>query len=295
MRNKFYFLIAVMIVASQAVSQIMVNKTWEQLAGAPDPDVDWSESRVDIAGKLVTVGNTFNESDENYNFYISKVNPETGEPYWEVEWNGPDDMDDYATGLHMTSDAIYVCGLAKYSSNASDWIVLKLDPQDGSTIWTYTHDDQLALSAAPADIIVDTLDVFVTGAVLKSSTSSDYLTMRLDKEYGTLVWSEDYDYDNFYDVGVRMAMSNDYVYVTGASGSDWDDAQITTLRYNKSDGSNGSATTFYNPSEYIDLPTDLEVDLDGNVYVCGKFDTGSSIDIVTIKLDEVLDTVWTAS
>lgn len=297
--KKVYMLVVALALINATIfsqTQTIVNLNWQQETGLPSEDFDYSTSKRDANGDLLTIGNTYNESDENYNFLIHKQDSETGEPIWSVEWDSTNDMDDYATALWVTNDAIYVCGAAKFSSTATNWIVLKLDASDGSIIWTYVHSDYYAISAAPADIMVYDDDVFVTGAVLKGTTSSNYLTMSLDKDSGNSNWSQEYDYDNVYDAGIKMTADTGYVFVTGVSGSEWEDAQITTLRYDASDGSDGTVHTLYNATDYIDVPTDMVRTNSGDLFIVGNVGTqNNGTDIKLIKLNSSLEVIWTST
>jgi hypothetical protein len=271
----------------------LINKTWQRVTGFPSIALDWSASKEDANGNVIMVGNIFNETSQNLDFYIVKLSRNYGSVLWETYWNGTSNHDDYATDVAISGSNIYVCGAAGNSTNASDLIVLKLNDSDGSVVWTYSY--TAGLYDVPSCIAVGSSnDVYVTGATATASTSSDYLTIKLNESDGTQAWASTYNNSSSYDAGVRLSIGSGQVYVTGASGSSWSNSRITTISYDKSGGVQLAVKQITNPNSYIDAPTDIVTDADENVYLCGKYKTTMSVDAKVVKLDSDLNILWEA-
>jgi hypothetical protein len=249
----FGCLLFVNVIHAQLNTQL-INKTWQRVTGYPSIALDWNASKEDANGNVIMVGNSFNETSQNLDFYIVKVSRHDGSVLWETYWNGTYNHDDYATDVAISGSNIYVCGAAGNATNASDLIVLKLDDSDGSVVWTYSY--TAGLYDVPSCIAVGSSnDVYVTGATATASTSSDYLTIKLNESDGTQGWVSTYNYSNSYDAGVRLSIGSGQVYVTGAGGSSWSNTRITTISYDKSGGTQLALKHITNPNSYIDAPT----------------------------------------
>ncbi|MFN0033177.1 MAG: S8 family serine peptidase [Flavobacteriales bacterium] len=274
-------------------AQTVINETWQRLTGAPDPNINWSASAIDGDNNLINAGNTESGSSENLNMHIVKLAGTDGTVLWEVEWNSQSNADDYATDVVTTSDAVYVCGASVTSLTDIVFVTFKLDLTDGELLWYYEYDEGIANIPSSLEVIEND-GVYVAGSTTSVNTSSDYLALKLDEDDGEEVWAQTYDYSEDYDLGVRLKVNNETAYVTGVSGTSWTDTEITTVAFDRFTGSFIGVSNIPNPSDFIDTPTDITTDVEGNVYISGKYHNGDDYDMKVIKLDYQLNLVWQA-
>ncbi len=87
--------------------------------------------------------------------------------------------------------------------------------------------------------------------------------------------------------------NNKNSYVTGSSKGAGSDFDYYTIKYD-SNGAVQWSHRYNGPGNYIDEPTDIEVDISGNVYVTGySFGNGTDYDFATIKYNSNGVVQWT--
>ncbi len=276
-----------------ANAQTVINTTWSRVTGTPNPTFNWSASDTDAGNNVINAGNTLGAGSQDLNMHIVKLDDADGSVLWETEWTSQGSYNDYASDVVVGSDAVYVCGASVVSSLDVVCVILKLDLDDGELLWTYTYDTGLMNIPSSIEWVAND-GIYFCGSTTSVNTSSDFMAGRLYDYDGSEAWTQTYDYSQDYDLGVRMRVNSQSVYVTGVSGSSWTDTEITTLAFNKFSGSLTGVSNIPNPSDYIDMPTDITTDIAGNVYICGKYGTGTSCDMKVIKLDDDLDMIWEA-
>ncbi|MFN0033339.1 MAG: SBBP repeat-containing protein, partial [Flavobacteriales bacterium] len=274
-----------------ASAQTVINETWSRVTGYPNPNFNWSASDTDAGNNVINAGNTLGAGSQLLNMHIVKLDDADGSVLWEEEWTSQGSYNDYASDVVVGSDAVYVCGASVISSTDVVCVILKLDLDDGELLWTYTYNT--GLINIPSSIeYVSSDGIYFCGSTTSVSTSSDFMVGHLYDSDGLEDWTQTYDYSQDYDLGVRMRVNSQTVYVTGVSGSSWTDTEITTLAFNKFSGSLVGVNNIPNPSDYIDMPTDITTDIAGNVYICGQYGTGTSCDMKVVKLDDELEMLW---
>jgi hypothetical protein len=149
-------------------------------------------------------------------------------------------------------------------------------------------------------IAIDSLGyIYVTGGSIEDTIAkSDCTTIKYDSG-GNQIWVSRYNGPmNEGEAGVDLALDAlGNVYVTGRSvknGSDIDPDYLT-LKYNIAGNLLWSA--IYNgPGDSIDMPSDIAVDVFGNVYVTGRSwghpDSFSDYDWATVKYDSGGNELW---
>jgi uncharacterized delta-60 repeat protein len=145
-----------------------------------------------------------------------------------------------------------------------------------------------------ADIIVDAAgNVYVAGGSTGSGTSSDYATIKYNKD-GSRIWVRRYDGPSHGSDGVvAMAMdASGNICVAGTStgsGTGWDYA---TIKYNN-DGSELWVARFDGGGIFYEEVRGMAVDATGNVYVTGFNDgSGTYNDYTTIKYSTDGSELW---
>jgi hypothetical protein len=174
------------------------------------------------------------------------------------------------------------------SSLHPDFIVVKYDPADGSTVW----ETNWGVSGGdfPSDMEIDAGgDIFVTGTGINFNDM--FSTIRLSGADGSLLWQA-YDAAGFHDYAVSLYLDGQGgVFITGGSDPDGDISNFNDNFFTvKRDAATGSPiwTHLYgaNCVGCFDQPSDVIVDLAGNVFVAGGTSSPPySGDMVTFVLD----------
>lgn len=246
--------------------------------------------------------------DEIYNFIAQGPPPDEppdppGTPTlaWTSYFDNNVHSSDYNGMLGRDSQGnIYLGGttFTDAESGNTDIVLIKND-QNGNILWSRTFNGSANYKEALRDMNVDSNgNIYLTGYTYSLPAngglrSYDYVTLKYDTN-GNLLWSRTYEktvgYDDFPTSLKIDSVGN--VYVTGYS---WDVNVYTdyaTLKYD----TNGNLlwakrfTTIQG-----EMPNEVEIDLNGNVYVTGLSQNGSqggSNDMLTIKYDSSGQQLW---
>lgn len=276
-----------------AQNQVLVNIVNQQQFGAPNA-YDWGASALDASGNYYTVGHT-NLSGTTASLLLVKQGTD-GELAWQQTFTPSPGTDCYGIGL--TTDAngnIYAIGASKGSTGGFDFVVLKYAPT-GTKLW-----HQVLAGAANGDDIPTGIvcgpagtQVYVTGARSGSGGLYDYWTHCLNGPDGSVVWSAVYDYAGLHDAPAALRLDgfgNPVVAgVSAASGLNW---ELATVKYNASNGQQLSANRVSNNGIGIYLPSGLDLDGSGNMYVTGTTATSlTEFDIKTVKINSDFTLGW---
>jgi len=234
-----------------------------------------SESAVDVvadaAGNVYVAGNTTGDGGD---VQVVAFDP-SGALRWRTIWDGPTfapfSQDSAREIAFDPSGDLVVLVHGIWTSQLPDYVVLKLDPADGSFHWVANWGGNGTESAA--DMEVDAAgDVYVTGTGI--DLTDKYSTIKLDGTDGSLIW-QFYDSAALDDSAFALALDgNGGVYVTGAVDPDGNLSNFNDDIYTvKRLASTGALvwTHRYGAScvGCLDRPTDVIVDSFGNAFVVG--------------------------
>lgn len=214
--------------------------------------------------------------------------------------NGGTTTVDFSTNIDFVRDVaiddagyLYVTGFCNGCGSAGSYafVTYKLDPVDGSTVWSTTTDPGPNFDTG-LGIDVDSLgDVYVTGLCDNNACASGgdaHYTIKIDGDDGDLIWATTTDPSTGIDSGEAIAVdSKGNVFVAGfcnGCGSLGGDAYYI-YKVNPDSGAMIWATTT-DPSNSSDRPSGIITDNDGGMYVtghCGSCGGGSSEAYHTVK------------
>jgi len=247
---------------------------------------------LDANGDILTTSNTIT-TGQLTNVYTTKIGAD-GTLIWEREYNHPANDKDY--GAAIATDAagnVYVAGAVTAANGFFDYIVLKYAANDGTLLWTATHNGASGRHDVPVAIAVDaTGNVYVSGGSENGTALVDYCTIKYDSN-GNQQWLSHYDYNGLYDapVALQIDMSGNII-VTGVSADNTLNWESATVKYDAATGVETDAVRVTQTSG-IHEPTDFDIDLYGNFYIVGNTITGGTDhDIRTIKLSPELNIEW---
>ncbi len=252
---------------------------WMKAFGGSNYDVG-KKIAMDRDGNYVVVGGTKSLGAGNYDYWILKIAPSTGDTLWTRTYGGP--LYDYAYSVAVDSSGYYVInGITQSFGNGyHDLWILKLNPATGDTVWARTYGG--ASFDQGTDIMVDGNGYYVAIGHTRSfgtGGSYDAWVLKLDPSTGDTLWTATFG-------------GSDYDRVFGITG---DDSTYTVVGYEESPEINGD--TFrqgwifrirssdgslkwmksYGGNDY-DVFSDVKIDGNGNLVVAGRtasFSAGS--------------------
>ncbi|MCB9344490.1 MAG: hypothetical protein H6576_12385 [Lewinellaceae bacterium] len=269
--------------------QIEVNKFILPPFGSPVPDIDWIGSTKDASNNLITVGNTI-ISQDTIALLVTKQSS-TGTEIWTTTFFPPSAIISKSYGVAVTTDAssnIYVASTTAIGANGHyDYLILKYS-STGSLQWAKVIDYD-GLDDIPSSIeFSNDGSLYIIGTGTDSTSYADYFTVKLNPSTGAEAWRKNYDYNKQLDGAVKMTfdMSNNPI-ITGFSGSIGGSFALSTVIYNKS---NGSVISDYHSTTGINItnPKAFVKDQWDNFYVAEDYNSGNSQDIKLLKFDNNL-------
>ncbi|MFE7225971.1 S8 family serine peptidase [Nocardioides sp. NPDC057577] len=152
-------------------------------------------------------------------FLTAAYDPKTGEPLWEIQWDGSNGGSDEPAGFGMSPDGetVYVSG-----TSGGDLVAIAYDGASGAEKWNTSLDGPGQASDTVNDLVVspDGKRIYVTGYQNVGDTHLDYATVAFDAATGEQLWVSRYDDPvNGTDDARAIAVSEDgaTIVVTGQS------------------------------------------------------------------------------
>ena len=223
---------------------------------------------------------------------------------WAKRYNGPGSGADKSNAIAVDSDgSVYVTGSSPSAGfGTEDYYTIKYDPA-GVQLWAHRYNGSGSSTDIAYAIAVDTSgSAIVTGGSIGSGTNYDYLTIKYSPTGDTL-WTRRYNGPkNSKDIAYSIAIDDSgNIFITGESEGTISTHGIfedyATIKYNP-DGVFQWAARYNGPAGDYDKPNSVCVDAEGNIYVTGISDGGSSgssephFDYATIKYNSAGLTQW---
>jgi uncharacterized delta-60 repeat protein len=263
--------------------------------GPGDGHDNTSAITVDAEGNVYVTG--FCYSGDNVNFdYATVKYDSSGNQLWVARYDGPANMQDYASSMALDSEGnVYVTGRSRSSESNIDYATVKYDT-NGNELWVARYDPSGYASDEACAIAVDPEgNVYVTGHSWNLSTNLDYATIKYDIN-GNQLWVARYDGPgNGYDWAYAMALdASGNVYVAGGSYSSDTSFDYATVKYDSS-GNELWIARYDGPASHYDEAMAMALDASGDVYVTGYSDGGTTFnDYATVKYDSSGNELWVA-
>ncbi len=282
----------------QAQTQSAFFEQWAHERG--EQQFYFSAKSITDANKNVFVAGATINQNGNYDMLLTKYNP-NGLEVWSTMYNGDFQGNDYPLDLKLDNqNNLFVTGSSQNGydfENDYEAVLLKINVT-GGVVWVRNLD-----GAQNGPDIGTTLDCDASGNVYFSGATSansslDYFISKYSSS-GVLQWTNTYDYQNLYDGALKLKINGSYIVVSGISQSitgqippelRW---EIATLRVSASNGQVLGSSRTGGSDEGMNTLTDLEIDNNGNIYLCGSVhNTGTGLDLKIAKLDDDLNIEW---
>ncbi len=241
---------------------------------------------VDADGNVYVGGGTVGDGGDAM---ILKFDSD-GEFQWKRVWDGPADApysQDTVLELLLDPDGLPVALIhGVMGSLQPDYVVFECEVADGSTAWEATWG--VNGGDYPRDMEMDgDGDIYVTGTGIDGSNA--FSTIKLDGTDGKLLWQE-------YDSGAARAHAialdgEGGVYITGRVDPDGDlsnfNDNFLTVKRAAADGAFEWSHAYGDDCVgCYDVPADVIVDVEGNVFVAGFTSSDPYVaDAITFVLD----------
>ncbi len=173
-------------------------------------------------GSVFVTGYSLGASGGN-NYATEAIDAPTGGRLWVSTYNGPANLDDFASGIGASPDGskVFVNGSTANGGGTYDYATVGYDAATGTQLWanTQTSGNTYGLTKSLA-VSPDGNSVFITGYTPGPSAANDYLTVAYTAAAGKKLWKKQYNSPGDGDdgsVGIAVDPGGAAVYVTGSS------------------------------------------------------------------------------
>ncbi|HUM46181.1 MAG TPA: SBBP repeat-containing protein [Chitinophagales bacterium] len=212
-------------------------------------------------------------------------------------YNGTGNGIDRGVRIIVNGTNSYVTGKSWNGSNY-DVVTMKYN---GSLVsqWISTYAALAGMDDEPRDLIQETSsgDLYLTGNTGTASGGDNYLTIKYNSN-GVQQWASSYNgTGNSTDRAYSAAVTSGGLFITGRSAptTGADSADIVTIKYDKSTGSQSWLNRYNGPAGGFDRGNAVATDLLGNIYATGESaGISSGSDFATISYDANGNRRWVA-
>jgi uncharacterized delta-60 repeat protein len=270
------------------------TEEWVARYNGPGNNIDFANAiAVDPSGNVYVTG--YSDGSGPSRDYATVKYDRNGNEVWVATYNGPGNGHDSASAIAVDpSGNVYVTGISPGIGTAHDYATVKYD-RNGNEVWVARYNGPgNNIDRASAIAVSPSGNVYVTGYSYGIGTSSDYATVKYDRN-GNEVWVARYNGPgNLGDYARAIAVDPlGNVYVTGGSAGIGTPYNFATVKYDR----NGNEVWIarYNGPGNLDSAYAIAVEPSGNVYVTGSSDgIGTAYDYATVMYDRNGNEVWVA-
>lgn len=264
-------IIFIILISSVSFSQVSLDWSIYSSSNNPQNNDLWSSAAVDLQGNCYVTG------WQDKKFRTTKYSS-TGFEVW-VNENNQGYSSSGVANVYDKFNNLYACGISAFSGpNASDITLIKYNPVNGAVVWQKFYNDTAWSSDTPVKMRTDTLGNIYIGGYnrIYAPYDGDYLVLKYAPN-GDLLWSKKFDLKikdvSLNDVATDLKIDKDmnvYIYGYNSTTGYFGLAKHSAVaKFDK----NGvfQWSNYFNTSTADSwvLPTDVEIDQQGNVYISG--------------------------
>ena len=217
---------------------------------------------------------------------VAKLSP-TGAVVWQVRFSANLNTDGWGLTYDGT-DFVYIAGSTDGTPLTYKFATLtKIAAIDGTIVWNKTYDFGAASQSSVVDVDSDSNPIMVGFA--SNGTDNMIITTKVDRADGTVIWSKTLD-----------GQGNDEAYgmAVGPTGEvvtigyiDTIDKRMVVVKYAANGTIDWQKATQFDPG-YDCSGADADIDSNGNIYVCGNYDTPIGSAMSLVKFDSTGTKQW---
>lgn len=262
------------------------NEVWTERYDYDGLDDIPAKIELNSANDKVTVsgGSQFNDNPVRWEMAMVVLDSANQAPLEELR-TGESVSSGVSEVYDMTTDAndnIYIVGTKKNTTTDYDITVYKLD-DELNLIWEETYDGYGEDDRGKGIKVDDQGNVYVVGYVTTLNEGKNYSLLKYDLN-GNLDWSREYNgMASQDDEAIQLVITDDSKIVVTGSAVHGSTSDFVTLVYNEN-GEIINEISFNGAAGLNDTPTNMAIDLEGNIIVVGQTQTGgANYDNITVK------------
>jgi hypothetical protein len=222
-----------------------------------------TDGNVYVAGNILTLS--------AHDIILQKFDSK-GNLLWERTYDGPGNGEDFSTALLIDDErSIYLTGSVTVSPSVGfSMVVLKFDSL-GTLGWDYIYDNPSVYSpiGGGSSLLKDNDDLYVTGTSFGSTTSADFLTVKLNSGTGNEIWSGLVDNNGYRDIAFTIGDKDGKITPRGISEISPGTFMNGGASHDKVTGSNAGMYVFGDTVLGITDVFDVIFDSTGNMTIVG--------------------------
>jgi hypothetical protein len=273
-----------------SAQQLYVNKEWHIYNGTPGLH-DNVSTILNPFGNIVYVSN--NQPNSYSNIFLNCIHS-NGNILWQHDCPSISSVDDYGVDVKVDANGnIYSCG-AKHNGNNYDYYISK-NSQTGALIWEVLYNGTGNNDDIPSALVIDNNgDIFITGSSYGVNSYTDFTTLKLSSLNGNIIWIKRYDFNNKPEVATDIKIDyNGNVLVCGASAQNFFNSDFTLVKYNGINGNQISVKRHNSPNNGYDVPSEMVIDINNNVFIIGTANSNlTNKDVKIIAYSPSLQIQW---
>lgn len=254
---------------SLAQNSLLASEDW--VTDSPSGSIFRKISvQTDPSDNVYVAGHLLNGSG-NHDIIIQKLD-NTGALLWEETYDGPGSGEDFAAALFVDgSGNVYVTGATTVSPTVGFSIVALKFKGGGAFEWAYVYNNGSINSplAGGTAIYDDGTYTYVTGSCFGSTTSADFVTIKLDTDDGSEVWSTKRDKNNLRDFPVAIQVRPTTVTARGVAEVSPGAFMSAGATHDKTTGVDTGMDVAGDTVAGINDIFDVVTDADGNTFMAG--------------------------
>jgi len=241
---------------------------------------------------LDEAGNVYITGQSRRDFVTIKYDND-GNRQWIATFDDPSFIINRDIPFDMAVDKggnVYVTGAV---GSASAFTTIKYDA-NGIEQWI-VKEDAVGIPESSFSLVIDaSSNVYILG-IKREPLFYKVVAIKYDKD-GNQLWRREHTGDTIITRAILFFSAikvdaNNNVYVTAPSGSEEGGLGFATIKYDQ-DGNEQWVSTFDRSPQGNDVPIDLALDKQGNVYVTGRTGESGSTDFATIRYDNDGNEEW---
>lgn len=260
-------------------------KQWEKVWTGPGAGRDQATGIVLTNDDIYICGFSYTSGVNDYDMVTLKYKKD-GSFVWASTFNGPGSSYDGAAAIALNASGLYVAGVINNTTSSSlDYGLIRYDMSSGTQIWNVSY-DYIQLMDIPFALTVSNDSIItITGGSQSSLYDWDYATLNYGPTDTLLSTNRVSGTSAGFDRALAVKSdSNGNVYITGSSAQNSTGYDVKTVKILANGTLDWMKTQDGDGAD--DEGTDLIVDADENVYVCGTIGFNGQKDIMVLKYDK---------